>query len=78
MALPVVADAALLQSWIRRELGRIIAEQAEPSSPQLLVWHKAPERLRVGLLVYADGTDWNPGSGEGLYVFKSTGWTFVV
>lgn len=36
--------------------------------------HKAPTKPRVGLVVYADGTDWNPGSGEGLYVYKSTGW----
>lgn len=36
--------------------------------------HREPTKPRVGLVAYADGTDWNPGSGEGLYVYKSTGW----
>jgi hypothetical protein len=33
----------------------------------LVVLHAAPDRMRAGMLVYADGTDWNPGSGEGVY-----------
>ncbi len=41
---------------------------------QLEVSYAAPAKLRVGLIVYADGTVWDPGSGEGLYVYKSTGW----
>lgn len=31
----------------------------------------------VGRVAYADGVTWNPGSGEGLYVYKSTGWKFI-
>lgn len=33
-----------------------------------------------GLLVYANGTDWDPGSGKGYYRYNSTGggsWEFV-
>ena len=41
------------------------------------VSHNPPVRLRVGMVRYADGTDWNPGSGEGLYVYKSTGWVLL-
>lgn len=41
---------------------------------QLEVSYAAPAKLRVGLIIYADGTVWDPGSGEGLYVYKSTGW----
>lgn len=40
------------------------------------VHHVAPKKPRKGQVVYADGTNWNPGSGEGLYVYKS-GWTFI-
>lgn len=42
------------------------------------IWHKSPELLRPGRVVYADGTDWNPGSGEGLYrrTLANT-WAFV-
>lgn len=39
--------------------------------------HEEPPKPFVGLVVYADGTDWNPGSGEGLYVYKSGGWTLI-
>lgn len=39
--------------------------------------HEEPVKPFVGLTAYADGTDWNPGSGEGLYVYKSGGWTFI-
>lgn len=34
--------------------------------------------LRAGTLAYANGTDWDPGSGEGLYLYNSGGtWTKV-
>lgn len=33
-----------------------------------------PKVLTVGMVRYADGSSWNPGSGEGLYVYTSSGW----
>ena len=33
-----------------------------------------PERLKEGLIVGADGTAWNPGSGKGLYIFRDAVW----
>lgn len=33
-----------------------------------------PTRKRVGMMVYADGSLWNPGSGEGVYILLSSGW----
>ncbi len=30
--------------------------------------------LRKGMLAYADGTNWNPGSGEGLYRYNGSIW----
>jgi len=38
------------------------------------VWHVAPPKPREGMLVYADGTDWNPGSGAGYYVYYAGAW----
>lgn len=35
--------------------------------------YAAPAKPRTGDIVYADGARWNPGSGEGIYYFKSTG-----
>jgi hypothetical protein len=42
----------------------------------LKVHHVAPKKPRKGQVVYADGTNWDPGSGEGLYVYKA-GWIFI-
>lgn len=30
-----------------------------------------------GMLAYADGTSWNPGSGAGLYLYKAGAWQFI-
>lgn len=38
---------------------------------KLKVLNVEPRKPRKGLIVYADGTNWNPGSGEGIYVYKS-------
>lgn len=37
-----------------------------------------PAKPRTGVIVYADGVNWDPGSGEGLYRFDSTSvWRFI-
>ena len=33
----------------------------------------APSRIKQGDIVYADGTNFNPGSGEGIYFRNSAG-----
>lgn len=37
----------------------------------------APDKPRKGDVAYADGTLWNPSSGEGLYRFNGTSWVFL-
>lgn len=38
--------------------------------------HVEPEKPRDGMIVLADGTDWNPGGeGEGFYVYYNAAWT---
>ena len=59
---------------------RSVEEQSElVDIPILQVLHVAPEKTLPGMLVYADGSDWNPGSGEGLYRRNKTNasWVFV-
>ena len=34
----------------------------------------APKKPREGMIVIADGTNWNPGSGKGAYEYKSGAW----
>ena len=38
------------------------------------VSNAAPDKPRTGDIRYADGTDWNPGSGEGIYFYNGTAW----
>ena len=35
----------------------------------------APEKPRDGDIRYADGTNWNPGSGTGIYAYVGGSWT---
>ena len=57
-----------------------VEEQAELIDiPVFQILHAAPEKVIEGMLVYADGVDWNPGSGEGLYRRNklNSAWVFV-
>lgn len=36
--------------------------------------HVAPAKPRDGYIYYADGTNWNPGSGEGIYAYYNASW----
>lgn len=38
------------------------------------VSYVAPDKPREGMLRFADGTSWNPGSGRGLYQYVSGAW----
>ena len=37
----------------------------------------APSNIDNGMIVYADGVNWNPGSGSGLYVRDDGAWWFL-
>lgn len=39
--------------------------------------HAAPDKIEDGMLVKADGTDWNPGAGSGVYVYRDAAWHFL-
>ena len=57
-----------LQEWALRGL----------TSLRLLPQYKEPVRPQSGLIVYADGVEWDPGSGEGLYYYNAAGvWVFL-
>lgn len=44
---------------------------------QMKIENVAPAKPRNGMLVEADGTNWNPGSGAGLYIYRSGSWVKV-
>lgn len=41
---------------------------------QLETTYEAPSKIVDGLLVLADGTSWNPGSGAGFYGYYAGSW----
>jgi len=57
---------------LREELQRISLAFVEREP--LVELHVAPARPRTGLVVLADGTNWNPGSGQGFYGYYNGGW----
>jgi hypothetical protein len=73
----VPAELAQLAQFLQSEIERITDGLESPFTHQLL------EQLTVepsrkptaqALVAYADGTNWNPGSGEGLYAYYSGAW----
>jgi len=77
---PLTNDSTLagIIRWAQRELSEVARSSQEISIVELRVLYTPPEKPRAGMLVYADGTEWNPGSGEGVYRYNLAGtWAFV-
>jgi hypothetical protein len=39
--------------------------------------YAAPKQIKDGMIVKADGTHWNPGSGAGIYAYYGAAWHFL-
>lgn len=72
---PVPNDPTQLQNYLQRELNKL--QNAVNAGTHLEQLHAAPDKPRSGMVVYADGTDWNPGSGEGAYIYRGAAWHFL-
>jgi len=62
------------RAWIAGELQRIGEAFRTMDEVQLEVLTAPPLHPRAGMLVYADGTHWNPGAGAGFYGYVGTAW----
>jgi hypothetical protein len=64
--------------WLRREL-RAISESISGRVPYVVLdtQHTAPKKLVEGMTLLADGTNWNPGSGAGVYTYRGGAWRFL-
>jgi hypothetical protein len=71
----VPANTADLSNFLRTELSSI-EEAASRAEPFILLQelHVAPAKLLAGMTVLADGTDWNPGAGAGVYTYYGAAW----
>ena len=67
---PLPEEAEDLGMYMVTELKRLGNTLFNQATFRLERIHEEPERPREGDVRYADGTDWNPGSGEGFYYYK--------
>ncbi len=73
----VPQDPQQIPAFLAQELAKIA--QAGDTADQFLqldTLYAAPKKIREGMVVKADGVTWNPGSGAGVYCYRS-GWTFL-
>lgn len=75
--IPTFPGEGVTPQWLYDELQRIGTEMVRPEGLTFDELHVAPARPQEGMLVYADGTDWNPGSGAGLYQWRGASWHFL-
>jgi hypothetical protein len=68
---PVSDDPKVATHWAHNEFQKLSRTLQEMPWLRLKVLNRAPERPRTAMVAYADGTHWNPGAGEGLYLYKS-------
>jgi hypothetical protein len=69
---PLPTDGEDLGIYVVTELKRLGDVLFNQATFRLERTHEAPTRPRGGDVRYADGSNWNPGSGEGIYFFKES------
>lgn len=70
------ADPEEFQIWMLDELRHVAdaLSNLETDTIQLPQLNAEPDKLYDGLIAFADGTNWNPGSGEGYYGYYNAAW----
>lgn len=71
---PTFPGEDITPQWLYNELQRIGTEMLRPTSLIFDVLHDAPPRPQEGMVAFADGVDWNPGEGPGLYQYYAGTW----
>lgn len=77
VGMPTTKEIPELRDSIDREFLAVAQAFQLTDMMTLLETHVAPTRPRTGLVVFADGSDWNPGSGAGVYVYRGAAWHFL-
>lgn len=62
--------------FLHEELQRIAIALGGIEVPFLILeeQHTAPAKVYEGMVIIADGTDWNPGTGQGVYARVGGAW----
>lgn len=74
--IPLAVPQAL-RSWLAEELRRVANAIGPLEFVQVTPIDVEPAKPRAGMIVWAVATDWDPGSGPGLYVYNGSAWALI-
>lgn len=66
-----------LRQYLEDELSKIKSAFDLLAAGHIDKTYAAPSRVREGDIRFADGTTWNPGSGQGIYAYYASAWHFL-
>ena len=67
-------DIDSLARYVHTELMRVAAVLELALVRSVEFQDVAPTKVKDGMVCAADGTNWNPGSGQGVYVYYGAAW----
>tara|TARA_R100001530_G_C4321307_1_gene155896 strand:- start:6852 stop:7112 length:261 start_codon:yes stop_codon:yes gene_type:complete len=70
---PVPSNPEDLPQYIFQELSKLQGALQENPITFIEVKNAAPDRIKQGDIVYGDGSNFDPGSGEGIYFRNAAG-----
>lgn len=70
-------DEDTFRRYLAEEFRNIAAALLEVDGVLLPELHVEPSKPRNGMIVLADGSDWNPGSGAGFYGYSASAWVLL-
>jgi len=71
---PVPSDPKELPAYIERNNRAIEMAINLLAAGHLDETHVAPTKPRTGDIRLADGSDWDPGTGQGVYAYYNSAW----
>lgn len=71
---PIRGSVGEISQQIYRELLRVSSVLETVRTGYVPMSYVAPTKPREGMIRLADGTQWNPGSGAGVYCYYSGSW----
>lgn len=71
---PLPSQAADIARYLQETLRDFNRRLTELEVSLSKLQYVAPTKLREGMIRFADGTTWDPGSGKGLYIYYNSAW----
>lgn len=73
-----IREPKAIVRWVFDQFVRLAELLASAEDERILLeLHREPPKPREGMIVFADGTDWDPGSGKGFYGYHGGSWNFL-